>query len=80
MKKPVLHYRGYAYLKARVNKKNQQEWVCRFRLKNSKRCPGYIYTSEGQVVGEGREHNHLPPDVKPQVTEDGNRMLTPLFL
>jgi len=84
-KTPVLHYRGYAYLKSgrQFKYKTDVRWGCRVYQKiNGKemKCPGYLFTQQGQVVGKVREHNHLPPDVKPQVTEDGNRMLTPLLI
>jgi len=88
-KTPVLHYRGYAYLKSTQMRKTTTSeylrWMCREGKKKpmdptQKRCSGYLYTNQGQVIGKVREHNHLPTDVKPQVMEDGNRMLTPLLL
>jgi len=85
-KTPVLHYQGYAYLKHSQQPVNSPavRWVCRETFKKptdktQKRCAGFIHTNQGEVV-RTREHNHLPPDVKPKVTEEENRMLSPLFL
>jgi len=75
MKSPVLHYRGYEYLRKNQPTRNGKiYWICRLRSTRltHKPCPGFLYTSNGQVVGKVREHNHLPTD--------GNRMLTPMFL
>jgi len=81
-KSPVLHYRGYAYLRSSKQpvKSTSVRWQC--RLKSLKRCPcpGFLFLGQGQVVEMVREHNHLPPDVKPHATEEGNRMLSPMFL
>jgi len=80
-KTPVLHYRGYAYLKGRQPvKSTSARWVCRLKSQKMRPCPGFLFLGQGQVVEMVREHNHLPPDVKPHVTEEGNRMLSPLFL
>jgi len=86
-KAPVLHYRGYAYLRNSKDPRhgNSVKWVCRETFKKptdktQKRCAGFLFTNQGQVVGMVREHNHLPVDVKPKVTEEEHRMLSPLFL
>jgi len=81
-KTPVLHYRGYAYLRdgKQLVKSTTIRWGCRQRAQKKCPCPGFLYLSKGQVVEKVREHNHLPSDLKPHVTEEETRMLSPLFL
>jgi len=86
----VLHYRGYEYLTQRWTKgyggnkvrqplsdDGRQRWACRQQVKM--KCQGHLFTRNGQLVGDVKEHTHLPVDTNPRVKAEANKMVTPLF-
>ena len=76
-KTPVLHFRGYEYLKARVTKDGRVRWQCRYQPK--KKCRGFVYLKNGQIDGQASEHNHLPSDLPPVEKPQSDRMISSLF-
>jgi len=78
MKNPVLHFRGYEYLKAGRNPPDGRvRWQCRYV--NQKKCPGNLYTKAGFIDGQVREHSHLPTDLPPVEKPKSDRMISNLF-
>merc|ERR1719293_435290 len=76
-KQPVLHFRGYEYLKARVTKDGRVRWQCRYQPR--KKCRGFVYFKNGQIDGQASEHNHLPSDLPPVEKPQSDRMISSLF-
>jgi len=74
---PVLHYQGYEYTQ-RKKAGNEIIWYCRYQ--KPKKCKGHLHTKAGVVIGNVREHSHLPVDTNPQEKEESNKMISPLFL
>ena len=86
----VLHYRGYEYLMHRWPKRKgknivnqplsddgRQRWTCRIHAQ--KRCRGHLFTRNGQLVSQVKEHTHLPVDTNPREKAEANKMVSPLF-
>ena len=78
MKTPVLHFCGYEYTKYRTTVDGRVRWQCRVFRK--KECKGYVYTKDGQIDGQVREHSHLPADLPPIEKSTNDRMLSSLFI
>ena len=76
-KTPVLHFRGYEYTKDSVTKDGRVRWRCRYQTQ--KKCLGFVYTKNGQIDGQAREHSHLPSDLPPVEKPKSDRMLSSLF-
>ena len=76
-KTPVLHFRGYEYGKHKVTVDGRVRWKCRYQ--KQKKCRGYVYTKNGQIDGQAREHSHLPTDLPPVEKPKSDRMLSSLF-
>ena len=76
-KQPVLHFRGYEYLKTGKNPPGRQSWRCRYQ--KQKKCLSYVYTKNGQIDGQASEHSHLPTDLPPVEKPKSDRMLSSLF-
>ena len=77
-KTPVLHFCGYEYTKYRTTVDGRVRWQCRVFRK--KECKGYVYTKDGQIHGQVREHSHLPADLPPIEKSKNDRMLSSLFI
>ena len=76
-KTPVLHFRGYEYVKHIVTVDGRVKWRCRDCVK--KKFKGYVYTKNGQIDGQVQEHNHLPSDLPPVEKPKSDRMISSLF-
>ena len=76
-KTPVMHYCGYEYTIHRRSVDGKIRWQCREHMK--KKCKGWVYTKNGHIDGQVREHNHLPPDLPPVDKPEGDRMISSLF-
>ena len=79
MKNPVLHYRGYEYVKTskKITPDGRMKWECRYHTQ--KKCPGFVNTKDGHIDGQVREHSHLPSDLAPVEKPKSDRMLSSLF-
>merc|ERR1719357_1149273 len=77
-KRTLLHYQGYKYSLHHSSVDGRKRWRCCSGRK--KFCPGYLYTKNGIMDGQVREHNHLPQDLPPVDRPKENRMISNLFL
>ena len=61
----ILHWQGYEYIHRKSTTSSEgsevELWGCRERVK--RRCHGFLYLKNGELLGQVRCHNHIPTDL-----------------